>query len=117
MPLKIVNMNDPVKWPRFAKRLSELLEDRQITLYRLDEDTPLRSSNMSKIKAGTKRPTDEVLEALANYKPLNVRLEDLKGWRALDEVGDDAILSAAKTLMEQNPDKAKRLLNLLQEIE
>lgn len=89
-------MSEENKWPFFSKRLSERLEKKEITLYRLEEDTrdreiKLRSSNMSKVKAGKKRPTDDILKALSEYQPLDLTLEELKGWRAIDEVGIDAI--------------------------
>lgn len=80
-------MNTEIRWPFFAQKFATLLETRGVTLYRLDEDTPLRSSNLSKVKAGKRRPTDEILRALATYPALNITFDELKGWRAIDEDG------------------------------
>lgn len=87
-------MSDEVRWPLFAQKFTELLEKKGVTLYRLDEDTPLRSSNMSKVARGIKRPTDDILKILASYEPLGIGIDTLKGWRALDEYGIDAVKAA-----------------------
>lgn len=95
----IIAMNKQ-KWPFFAKKFSDLLLQTGVSLYRLDEDTPLRSSNMTKVKAGTKRPTDDILKALANYQPLNASYQELLSWRAIDEYGIEVLKEAVRVEME-----------------
>ena len=65
--------DEPIRWPFFAEQFSRLLSERGVTLYRLDEDTALRASNLSKMKAGRRRPTDEALRILREPGPTSVR--------------------------------------------
>lgn len=84
-------MKDEVRWPIFAQNFSALLERTGVTTYRLDEDTPLRSSNLSKVKAGTRRATDDILRALADYEPLGISYVELASWRLQDEYPPEVV--------------------------
>lgn len=106
---KIAPMDKDVRWPYFAQRFSELLERTGVTLYRLDEDTPLRAPNLSKIKAGTRRATDDVLMALSAYEPLGVTFAELESWRLMDEYSQEAIELVLKKFIKTPKDKQKAL--------
>jgi len=90
----IGGMNADIKWPFFARMFSELLEKTGVSLYRLDEDTPLRAPNLSKIKKGVRRPTDDIIKELASYKPLGVSEAELKAWRLVDEMEPEILQQA-----------------------
>lgn len=93
-------MGKTVRWPNFAKHFERLLLERGVSLYRLDEDTTLRASNMTHVRQGTKRPTDDIIKELARYEPLAITAEALEAWRTLDECSPAAIREAARLLDE-----------------
>lgn len=87
-------MSSIVKWPKFAAFLDYLVQGRGLTYYRIGEETPVRATHLWHLKRGTKRPTDEVIKALAAYEPLRTTETTLLAWRALDEVPEMALREA-----------------------
>lgn len=105
--------SEKVRWPFFSKKFKQLLEDAPLTVYRICEETTLRSSNMSKIVNGTRRATDDVLETLNIYRPDIFSVSKMKGWRAIDEAGAEAIREAMEEIKKNKeadcrPDDDKR---------
>lgn len=94
-------MDKKVKYPYFSAKFDELLKKTGVTLYRLDEDNIWRASNLSKIKKGTHRPTDEIINALASYEALNIDYETLLAWRMIDEYGAHIVRQAGQELAEE----------------
>lgn len=73
-------------WPTFARQFAELLDDKQVTLYRLEEDTGLFASNMHAVMTGKRRASDRAIQVLAEY--FDMPAVTLEAWRALDEVSE-----------------------------
>lgn len=65
-----------------------------LTFYRLHFLAGIGTSQFSLWKSGTRRPSDGDLQKLAAVPQLGLSLNRLKGWRAIDEYGPEAILSA-----------------------
>lgn len=95
----------------FAARLMQQLKEKQMTKYRLAKLSGVSESVLIKISNNQRRATDDVLRKIAAVPDFGVNYDTLCGWRALDELSDDALLAAFRERFTEIPDAFSALLS------
>jgi SOS-response transcriptional repressor LexA len=92
---------DITEFYRLLKKHIESL-DKPLTFHKLQFSSGITSGQFSQFKKGKhqggRAPSDMDLEKLSAVPELNLSIETLKGWRALDKIGVDAVREAYQTI-------------------
>jgi transcriptional regulator with XRE-family HTH domain len=96
----------------FSDKLYALLKQNAISVQELADSLCLHQQHVYKIIKGQRRPTNEVLERLAESQLFSVSLAELRGWRAVDDYTDDEIIEALKAIYP-DPDERRQVLEKL----
>ena len=100
----------------FSDKLQDVLRAQEISVQALSEALCLHQQHVYKILKGQRRPTNEVLERLAESQLLPLSLTELRGWRAVDDYSDDEILEALKSIYPNPINRRKVLETLLKQL-
>lgn len=80
----------------FADNLRRALAENQLSSFNLALELGIDPSVMSKVINGIRKPPKGFIEKLATCEPLQLTLETMKGWQALDEYEDTFIKAGLK---------------------
>lgn len=94
----------------FGSKLSEHLNGIGLTKYRLAKLSGIAESSVINIANGKRRPTDDILAKFAAVSELNLALDTLRGWRALDDYSERDLMEAIKAQYESVPAALQTLL-------
>ncbi len=86
---------------RFSKLLSESLNRKAISAYRLAKLMGVNEQYLYKIVRGDRRPSDELLLKLSQCPGLGFDIIALQGWRALDDYSIESILVAVRLAVSE----------------
>jgi transcriptional regulator with XRE-family HTH domain len=95
----------------FSDNLNAHLEHLGITPYRLAMQNQIDPALLNKILNGKRPPSDTILQRLASISELNIDLETLRWWRAMNQYGEPGTVKAMfKSLpLEEKLDAIKSL--------
>lgn len=100
----------------FSDKLQDILKAHDVSVQALSEALCLHQQHVYKILKGQRRPTNEVLDRLAESQLLPLELAELRGWRAVDDYSDDEIIEALKAIYPNPADRRKVLETLLRQL-
>ena len=100
----------------FSDKLQDVLKAQDVSVQALSEALCLHQQHVYKILKGQRRPTNEVLDRLAESQLVPIGLSELRGWRAVDDYSDDEILEALKAIYQNPVDRRKVLETLLKQL-
>ena len=103
---------------QFAKILSEIMDSRGITAYKMWKDTGISQSYIGKLRSGEKSPSSEYLDKIANY--FNISVDRLLGRESEStEIDFDdftyAMYNEGKELTEENKKKLLEMAKFFKE--
>src|SRR5437762_3114568 len=101
----------------FGNRFREWRSQRAVSIYAIAKMTGISASNLVSIEKGRRPASDDVLQKLAGLSELDISYQTLKGWQALDDYSDEAILAALKALYPDPKDLHRVISQVLQEVE
>ena len=86
----------------FGQRLKKWREQQNVSGWQIEKITGIPRQNLSQIESGKRGPSEDVLEKLASIQELNLDINTMKAWLAIDAYGQDVLLQALSVL--QNSD-------------
>lgn len=84
--------------PYFYSRLKQIISEKGISFHRLQFLSQVPAPLFSQWKSGKRLPSDNDLEKLARVEELDLSLDRLRAWRALDKEGRGPIEEAVREL-------------------
>lgn len=89
--------------PSFGERYRAWRDSKGVSNYLVWKRTGIAESALSNMEKGNYNPSDEVLAQIASVPELELTLDDLKAWKAIDRYGEAALRRAIEYLESQEP--------------
>jgi transcriptional regulator with XRE-family HTH domain len=90
----------------FGQRLKKWREQQNVSGWQIEKVTGIPRQNLSQIESGKRGPSEDVLEKLASIQELNLDINTMKAWLAIDAYGQDVLLQALSVLQNTDPSES-----------
>jgi transcriptional regulator with XRE-family HTH domain len=91
----------------FGDNLRKQRQEKQISTWHVMKITGISPSNLVSIEKGRRPASDDVLQKLASIPELDLTVEQMLSWKALDQFGPDVILQAAQEVLQERSEQAQ----------
>lgn len=83
----------------FGENLRKKRQEKQVSTWHVMKVTGISPSNLVSIEKGRRPASDDVLQKLASVPELDLTVEEMLSWKAIDQFGPDVILKAAREVL------------------
>ncbi len=86
----------------FGQRLKKWREQHGVSGWQIEKATGIPRQNLSQIESGKRGPSEDVMEKLTSIQELNLDINTMKAWLAIDAFGQDVLIQALSVLQHSD---------------